>query len=130
KPATPQLPGAPQPLQAAPPRVAAAPPAAAVPQVPVGGRIGCFKDAGNPLSLQGRDLDGHVMNWHGMTPKFCIEQCAKKGFAYAGTQYGSFCFCGNSYGKNGPADNCTMPCNGDYKEKCGGHWANTVYRAR
>ncbi len=92
--------------------------------------LGEFKDAGNPLSLQGRDLDGHAMNWHGMTTAFCLEQCAKRGFTYAGTQYGSFCFCGNSYGKNGPATNCTMPCNGNYKEQCGGEWANTVYRAK
>ncbi len=125
KPATPQLPGA-----APPPQVAAAPVPAPAPQVAVGEQIGCFKDAGNPLVLKGRDLDGHAINWHGMTPAFCIEQCAKKGFTYAGTQYGSFCFCGNSYGKNGPAANCTMPCNGDYKQKCGGEWANMVYRAK
>lgn len=127
RPAMPQLPGA---APAAPPQVAAAPPPASVPQVPVGGRIGCFKDVGNPLSLKGRDLDGHVMNWHGMTPAFCIEQCAKKGFTYAATQFGSFCFCGNSYGKGGPATNCTMPCNGDYKQQCGGDMANMVYRAK
>jgi hypothetical protein len=122
----PQLPGA------QPPQIAAVPvpiPAPA-PQVQVGEAIGCFKDAGNPLALQGRDLDGFVMNWHGMTPKFCVEQCARKGFTYAGVQYGSFCFCGNSYGKNGTATNCTMPCNGDYKQKCGGEWANMVYRAK
>ena len=125
KPATPQLPGV-----APPPQVAAAPVPAPAPRVAVGEQIGCFKDAGNPLALKGRDLDGHAINWHGMTPAFCIEQCAKKGFTYAGTQYGSFCFCGDSYGKNGPAANCTMPCNGDYKQKCGGEWANMVYRAK
>jgi len=125
-PVMPQLPG----QGPAPPQVAAAPVPAPAPTVQVGEAIGCFKDAGNPLALQGRDLDGFVMNWHGMTPKFCVEQCAKKGFAYAGVQYGSFCFCGNSYGKNGTATNCTMPCNGDYKQKCGGEWANMVYRAK
>ena len=126
--AVPRLPAAPG--TASQPQVAAAPAPPPPLQFKPGELIGCFKDAGNPFALSGRDLDGHVINWHGMTPDFCIEQCAKKGFTYAGTQYGSFCFCGNSYGKNGPATNCTMPCNGDYKQKCGGEWANQVYRAR
>jgi hypothetical protein len=122
----PQLPGSPPPQVAAAPVPAPAP----TPQVKIGEAIGCYKDVGNPLSLKGRDLDGHVINWHGMTPAFCVEQCAKKGFTYAGTQFGSFCFCGNSFGKGGQAANCTMPCNGDYKQKCGGDMANMVYRAK
>ncbi|MCK6450019.1 MAG: caspase family protein [Alphaproteobacteria bacterium] len=127
--ATPSLPGPStgRPVSA-PPQVAAAP--APAPQVAVGAPIGCFKDKGNPLVLKGRDLDGRVMNWQGMTPEFCIQQCAKHGFTYAGLQYGSFCFCGNSYGSNGPATNCNVPCNGDDRRTCGGEWANHVYRAR
>ncbi len=128
-PATPVMPGASASRPAsAPPQLAAAP--APPPQVAVGAPIGCFKDKGNPLVLKGRDLDGRVMNWRGMTPEFCVEQCAKHGFAYAGLQYGSFCFCGNSYGSNGPATNCNIPCNGDERRTCGGEWANHVYRAR
>ena len=129
---TPQLPGSPYVAAPFAPQVAVAPAPApvAAPQVAVGALIGCFKDKGNPLGLKGRDLDGRVMNWQGMTPEFCVQHCAKHGFAYAGAQFGSFCFCGNSYGGSGPATNCNMPCNGDEKRTCGGEWANQVYRAR
>ena len=48
-------------------------------------------------------------------------------FPYAATQYGSWCFCGNQYGRSGAADNCDMPCAGNSREICAGAWANTVF---
>ncbi len=90
--------------------------------------IGCFKDRGNPSGTQGRDLDGFMYGSKEMTPKMCIDICARKGFKYASVQYSSQCFCGNSYGKYGPANNCDMKCSGDPSKICGGFWANSVYR--
>jgi hypothetical protein len=66
---------------------------------------------------------------------FSIIQCAWmfigvcdcfQGFRYAAAQYASYCFCGNSYDRYGPADNCDMACSGDSSVKCGGGYANTV----
>ena len=37
------------------------------------------------------------------------------------------CFCGNSYGSQGPSVNCTMTCSGNPNETCGGPWSNSVY---
>ncbi|HQL89204.1 MAG TPA: WSC domain-containing protein [Syntrophales bacterium] len=84
--------------------------------------IGCFKDTST------RDLSGYTTgNASGMTTQMCVNVCREKGFAYAATQYGQQCFCGNSYGKYGPANNCNMKCAGNAAETCGGTWANSVY---
>jgi hypothetical protein len=85
-------------------------------------RLGCFKDSNNPF-----DLDGHLERSANNTPQRCIEICRQKGFAYAGVQYGQSCLCGNSYGKQGLANNCNMPCTGDPKQICGGINSNIVY---
>jgi len=92
--------------------------------------LGCFKDQGDPGGRKGRDLDGHVFSSGALTVQMCRSTCAEKGFAYAGVQYGSYCFCGNSYGNNGAATNCNMACSGDHGQTCGGRWANDVYTAR
>ncbi len=90
--------------------------------------LGCFRDRGNPAGLDGRDLNGYMFeSKHGMTPALCISVCREKGFAYAGVQYSYQCFCGNSYGKYGRADNCDMRCSGNSHKICGGSWANSVY---
>ncbi len=86
-----------------------------------GNYLGCFKDTGD------RDLSGYSFSRSGMTTQICLDTCQQKGFSYAGTQYSSQCFCGNSYGKYGKASNCNMPCSGNKTETCGGNWANSVY---
>lgn len=91
--------------------------------------LGCFKDQGDPQGTNGRDLAGFMTSAPNMTGAVCIAQCQARGFAYAGTQYGSYCFCGNEYGRSGPAQNCNVPCAGNGAEMCGGAWANSVYRA-
>lgn len=63
-----------------------------------------------------------------MTLAKCAQICQKDGSAYVGLQYSVQCFCGNTYNKYGPADNCDMTCSGDDNEICGGRWANAVYR--
>lgn len=83
--------------------------------------IGCFKDNWT------RDLTGYTTNAPNMTTQMCVNLCREKGAAYAATQYGQHCFCGNSYGKYGPATNCDMKCGGNAAEMCGGSFANSVY---
>ncbi len=99
-------------------------------------RLGCFKDQGDPFGLRGRDLNGAAFPGWGankgapVTIEKCISFCNSRGFRYAGVQYGSQCFCGNSYGKYGRANNCNMKCNGNPNEICGGFWANDIYELR
>ena len=61
-----------------------------------------------------------------MTTQMCTAECRAKGFAYAGTQYSNWGFCGNKYGASGAANNCDMNCGGNPGEKCGGAWVNSV----
>jgi hypothetical protein len=106
-------------------------PAPAKPAAATSRYIGCFRDqqSGNPLvaTTQGRDVNGLITNDANMTSARCIAVCRKQGFAYAGTQYATYCFCGSSYGRSGAADNCNMACGGNPAEMCGGAWANSVY---
>jgi hypothetical protein len=89
--------------------------------------LGCFKDQGDPTGTKGRDLSGFVVNEPRMTTDKCTSLCREKGFLYAGTQYSSWCFCGNEYGKSGKAGNCDMKCSGNSNQTCGGAWANSIY---
>jgi hypothetical protein len=83
--------------------------------------LGCFADSSN------RDLP-HLAYQNGSnTTEACIAACKAAGYAYAGTQYSTQCFCGNSYGGQGVSTQCTMSCSGDASEICGGPWSNTVY---
>lgn len=86
--------------------------------------LGCYRDE----SL--RDLAGEHVSSADMTPEKCFSICGEKGFAFAGLQFSSHCFCGNEYGQYGPADNCDMPCVGNDKENCGGSWANRIYQLK
>lgn len=63
----------------------------------------------------------------GMTNAMCSAECGKRGFLFAGTQYSTYCFCGNQYGRSGPSMDCKTPCNGNAGEICGGAWANSVH---
>jgi hypothetical protein len=89
----------------------------------VPGNIGCFRDRGE------RDLGGATYSDGRMTIGSCRTHCGQRSFAYAGVQYGSQCFCGNTYGRYGTADNCNMACAGNAAEMCGGVWANAIYRS-
>jgi len=89
--------------------------------------LGCFKDKGQIGGPKDRDLDGIRQNDSGLTSARCIEICRGRGFAYAGTQNGTQCYCGRDYGRHGTATNCTTPCGGNAKETCGGWWANSIY---
>jgi hypothetical protein len=90
--------------------------------------LGCFRDQGDPSGTSGRDLNGYVFNSAGMTTERCISACRSRGFRFAATQYTRWCFCGNSYGRSGRANNCNMRCSGNPAQTCGGSWANSVYR--
>lgn len=51
------------------------------------------------------------------------------GYRYAGLQ-GEKCFCDDSYGKYGKADDkeCNTPCRDKKTQSCGGIWRNSVFK--
>jgi len=65
-----------------------------------------------------------------MTNDICWSICVNAGYAYFGTQYGTQCFCGNSYGSEGqaPESDCSMTCAGSPTQNCGGTNRNSIYK--
>ncbi len=90
--------------------------------------VGCFRDKGNPYGYKNRDINGFGFNSKSLTIQKCINECARRGYKYAGLQYSIACFCGNSFGRFSKANNCNMPCSGNKNQICGGSWANSVYK--
>lgn len=89
-----------------------------------GSYIGCFSDYKGGV----RDLADFSVSNGNMTTEQCVSTCREKGFSFAGTQYSSYCFCGNSYGRFGAANNCNMKCTGNSGQICGGSAANSIYK--
>ena len=95
--------------------------------------LGCYRDV---YAANERDLLGSLLlNDDGanlITPSYCEDYCGTRQFAYVGVQYGSECWCGNSYGKHGRLEDseCSTPCVGDASlvNQCGGALANSVFK--
>ncbi|KAL6802021.1 COOH terminal WSC domain-containing protein [Trichoderma sp. SZMC 28012] len=85
---------------------------------------GCYQDN------IGRVLTGDILpNLGPMTNDKCVANCVSKGFSIAATEYGGQCYCGNDLvGSAKLAESqCSMACEGNSKEVCGGSWAISVY---
>ncbi|KAL4233175.1 hypothetical protein ACF0H5_007859 [Mactra antiquata] len=65
-----------------------------------------------------------------MTNELCQLTCYERGFVYAGTQYRTFCFCGNSYNtlETPIESHCNMACSGNSSQICGGGYRNSIFR--
>ena len=112
---------------AAPPRKAAPPPAAGQPQY-----LGCYFER---FGLMGRILDGPTFRSPSMTNAACQTFCAQKGFAYAGTQAGTVCACGNKAptAEKLPEKSCPIACAGaaaGKPENCGGGGQSSIYKSK
>jgi len=79
----------------------------------------CFKDYHPNRVLSGAGFGDNAMT-HERCNKFC------QGFAYAGVQYSSQCYCGNDLPTE-TATNCNMKCAGNKNQICGGSWAMNVF---
>ncbi|KAF3355658.1 hypothetical protein VdG1_03950 [Verticillium dahliae VDG1] len=84
---------------------------------------GCYQD------YDGKTLDFRsTVSWKGMTAYKCQAIC-KGTMTFSGLKYYGICFCGSKLeGPKLPESNCTLPCDGDQKESCGGTDSLTVYR--
>lgn len=89
--------------------------------------IGCQLDSSTSRTLSS-------LSWAGteLTVERCAAYCA--GYQYMGVEFGSECYCGGDVDGKGvksatvvrtSPNNCTMPCNGDATQLCGGSgWLN------
>lgn len=87
------------------------------------GYIGCFGD-GTP-----RDLSFTQGSSNTQTIEKCRAACLQNNYTYAGVQFGTQCFCGNSFGSHGKGtdDDCSQKCAGDSAEICGNAGRNSIY---
>ncbi|KAF1940221.1 galactose oxidase [Clathrospora elynae] len=92
---------------------------------------GCYTDAaaGRTLSV-GMQVPGGSST---MTNVKCQDVCQAGGYVLAGTEYSGECFCDNQFRNNGgPAPDgnaqCSMFCNGNQTEVCGGSNRLTLFR--
>lgn len=74
--------------------------------------------------VEGRSLRGAAFRHSSMTFDMCTSYCGNRGFAMAGVEYGTECYCGNQFSGGASlnliSDQCYMPCGGDSSQICGG----------
>ncbi|KAG8846898.1 hypothetical protein FRB96_001743 [Tulasnella sp. 330] len=83
--------------------------------------LGCYGDQAS------RTLAGSSYTDSAMTPALCQQKCS--GYTYAGTEYQTECYCGNSMTASVTSTACTLTCGGDSSQICGGSWAISIYRS-
>jgi hypothetical protein len=78
--------------------------------------LGCYTDPGPRTLLNLITLAGAT------TVELCQAGCAAQGYTLAGVEYGGECWCDSQIRNQGvPATSgCTMTCNGNPQETCGG----------
>ncbi|KAJ7752824.1 hypothetical protein DFH07DRAFT_921710 [Mycena maculata] len=85
------------------------------------------------VDTSARFLQGYSVTTSSLTPALCQFTCAGQGFTIAGVEYGSQCYCGNSFVGGTPAtastSDCNTPCAGDSSSTCGGSWLLQIYTA-
>lgn len=94
------------------------------------GFMGCYVDSVGARTLpNGYPVQGGAQN---MTVANCAAACGANGYTISGVEYSGECFCGNSFSNGGgPAPDgltgCSMTCNGNSSEFCGGPNRLDVY---
>ncbi|KAL1955708.1 hypothetical protein VTO42DRAFT_8180 [Malbranchea cinnamomea] len=85
--------------------------------------LGCYTDSVVARTLgEVGVIPGGPSN---MTAENCKDACLRQGYVFAGVEYSAECWCDNELRNGGgPAPDgeaqCTMPCNGDPQQSCGG----------
>ncbi|KAK5999914.1 hypothetical protein QM012_005002 [Aureobasidium pullulans] len=83
---------------------------------------GCFIDGST------RALPYNAYSRSDNTPYKCASTCQSLGYKYAGTEYGSECWCSNSAPTSSTkATDCNMACSGDSTQTCGAGNRLSVY---
>ncbi|KAJ0417535.1 hypothetical protein BJY00DRAFT_303404 [Aspergillus carlsbadensis] len=79
---------------------------------------GCYSDDADARVLVADSTD----DGSSMTPEDCVNFAKKGAWRFAGVEYSSQCFVGNTIhdGSQEPDGDCNMACAGDSSESCGG----------
>lgn len=91
--------------------------------------IGCGNDTYGANALPTK-----IADTKDMTVETCIKQCSGGGYKYAGLEYSSQCFCGNSLPQSATPmtdsiGDCHMPCSGNSSETCGDSAKLSLYQS-
>lgn len=92
-----------------------------------------WKAASTPCiqEVAGRALPAASISGNDMTVEKCVSYCSNSGYSLAGLEYGGECYCHNALQNGASLDKistaCTMTCNGDNSQTCGGPDAIQLY---
>ncbi|EFX02197.1 legume lectin domain containing protein [Grosmannia clavigera kw1407] len=87
--------------------------------------LGCYQEPSNSRALSNQ------LTVTNQTVGVCLALAAAKGYTYAGLEYGGECWCDNTLSPNATLEStsaCTMTCNGNSTEYCGGSSLLDVYK--
>ncbi|KAL8661300.1 MAG: hypothetical protein Q9202_005725 [Teloschistes flavicans] len=103
-----------------------------VPSIGAYNYLGCYTEGTNGRALTGKQ---NPVGGATLTNEVCAAAC--QGYTYFGTEYSGECYCGNSLlngaalaagGDDPTANGCSMTCNGNATEYCGGASRLSTYK--
>ncbi|KAA8592245.1 hypothetical protein FQN60_017700 [Etheostoma spectabile] len=87
--------------------------------------IGCYIDDTQKRALRGVSF----FDYKKMTVFRCQDNCAERGYMYAGLEFGAECYCGHKIQAPNASDSeCNMECKGEKSNLCGGANRLSIYR--
>ncbi|NXG44316.1 WSCD2 protein, partial [Psilopogon haemacephalus] len=87
--------------------------------------IGCYVDNTRQRTLRGVSF----FDYKKMTVFRCQDNCAERGYLYAGLEFGAECYCGHKVqAPNASETECNMVCKGERTNICGGVNRLSIYR--
>ncbi|XP_039218701.1 WSC domain-containing protein 2 isoform X4 [Crotalus tigris] len=87
--------------------------------------IGCYVDNTHQRALRGVSF----FDYKKMTLFRCQDNCAERGYLYAGLEFGAECYCGHKILAVNVSDTeCNMECKGEKSSFCGGANRLSIYR--
>ncbi|NXN61627.1 WSCD2 protein, partial [Rynchops niger] len=87
--------------------------------------IGCYVDNTHRRTLRGVSF----FDYKKMTVFRCQDNCAERGYLYAGLEFGAECYCGHKIqASNASESECNMACKGERSNTCGGVNRLSIYR--
>ncbi|XP_048874932.1 WSC domain-containing protein 2-like [Brienomyrus brachyistius] len=87
--------------------------------------LGCYADNTHKRALRGASF----FDYKKMTVFRCQDNCAERGYLYAGLEFGAECYCGHKIqAVNASEGDCNMECKGERGKNCGGANRLSIYR--
>ncbi|NXA37381.1 WSCD2 protein, partial [Eudromia elegans] len=87
--------------------------------------VGCFEDSPRRRTLRGASF----LDYKRMTVFRCQDNCAERGYLYAGLEFGAECYCGHRIQAGNVSEaECAMACKGERSDTCGGANRLSIYR--